>query len=271
MAKNLATDEWLYQWSRLRDRDTTMLWEWIAPFRAADFAGRDVLECGCGGGHHTAIIARHAKWVTAIDRSTTEIARERCAGLDNVRFLAADLMTLELGRQFDVVVCIGVIHHTDDPDRVFENLALHVKPGGALLIWTYSAEGNAPVRYLVEPLRRAILAHLPRRLVLALSWLVTAALYPIVHTIYRVPFLSFLPYYEYFRTFRRLSFDRNWLNVFDKLNAPQTRFTTRATCERWFDADRFETVSIRRNDGVGWSLMGIRRSDAPARAPGRAG
>jgi 2-polyprenyl-3-methyl-5-hydroxy-6-metoxy-1,4-benzoquinol methylase len=271
MTGNLATDEWLYQWSRLRDRDTTMLWEWIAPFRAEDFAGREVLECGCGGGHHTAIVARYAKSVTAIDRSTAEVARERCAGLDNVRFLAADLMTLDLGRQFDVVMCIGVIHHTDDPDRGFESLTRHVKPGGALLIWTYSAEGNALVRFVIEPLRRAVLAHLPRSIVLVLSWIITAALYPIVHTVYRLRPLRFLPYYEYFRTFRRLSFDRNLLNVFDKLNAPQTRFITRATCERWMSPDRFEKISIRRNDGVGWSLLGVKRADVRATAPGRAG
>ncbi len=55
----------------------------------------------------------------------------------------------------------------------------HCKPGGLIIIWTYSAEGNELVRFLVEPMRKMILRHLPRKFVVALSYVVTAALYPI--------------------------------------------------------------------------------------------
>jgi len=130
-----------------------------------------------------------------------------------------------------------------------------------VIVWTYSAEGNALMRLLVEPARKLLLRHLPRRQLAGLAWLLTAALYPLVYTIYRVPALRFLPYFEYFCNFRRLAFERNRLNVFDKLNAPQTRFTTYETCRRWLDPARFEpdSISIRRYAGVSYSLVARKR------------
>jgi hypothetical protein len=72
-----------------------------------------------------------------------------------------------------------------------------------------------------------------------------------------------MPYSEYFVNFRRLSFERNMLNVFDKLNAPQTRFTTRQKCLEWFSAERFEPASIviKPYAGVSYHLSGVKRHD----------
>jgi SAM-dependent methyltransferase len=253
--------DWRAQWSWFEDRERFLLDEWIAPARIDDFAGKDVLECGCGGGHHTARIAKVAASVTAVDPNTSEIARERYPHLTNVVFLEEDGATMSLGRQFDVVLCVGVIHHTDDPDRTFANLYEHCRPGGLMVVWTYSLEGNALLRWLVEPARKLLFRHLPKAALWALAWLITALLYPLVYTAYRVEMLAFLPYFEYFRNFRRLSFNRNLLNVFDKLNAPQTRLTSRAKCEEWFSPGRFEagSVSIRPYAGVSYSLVGKKR------------
>jgi len=106
-----------------------------------------------------------------------------------------------------------------------------------------------------------VLRRLPRTALVGIGRAITAVLYPVVYTIYRLPFLSFLPYYEYFRNFRRMSFERNMINVFDKLNAPQTKFTTRQKCNEWFNTARFETdsITIRRYAGVSYSLTGVKR------------
>jgi SAM-dependent methyltransferase len=252
--------EWRDQWTRFEDQERFLFEDWIAPATLADFAGREVLEGGCGGGQHTAFVSAVAASVTAVDLNTADLARQRRAELANVTFVDADLATMDLGRTFDVVLSIGVLHHTDDPDRSFANLFRHLSPGGTMIVWVYSEEGNALVRWLVEPARKLVLRHLPRGVVAALARIVTALLYPVVHTVYRLPFLSFLPFFEYFGNFRRLSFERNVLNVFDKLNAPQTRFVSRARAERWMSSDRFrsDAISIRRYRGVSWSLVGVR-------------
>jgi len=251
--------EWSDQWRHFQDNERFLFEEWIAPATLEDFRGKDVLECGCGGGQHTAMMAPAAASVTAVDLNTADIARARNRSNKNVEFVEADIAAMDLGRQFDVVVCIGVIHHTDDPSRTFDALYRHCKPGGKIIVWTYSAEGNALVRWGVEPFRKIFLTWMPRAWVRGLSRLITLALYPVVYTVYLLPFLSWLPYYDYFANFRRLSFERNLLNVFDKLNAPQTRFTTRAKAEEWFIAARFDEVSIRPYAGVSWSLVGVKK------------
>jgi len=253
--------EWHQQWSMFRDDEKFLFEDWIAPVTMDEFRGKDVLECGCGGGQHTAFVAPLAQSITAVDLNTIDIARQRNAAFPNVRFVEADLGTMNLGRQFDIVFSIGVIHHTDDPDRTFERIYEHCKPGGRVIIWTYSAEGNALVRYLVEPARKLVLRHLPRSWLVWLARILTALMYPVVYTIYRFRALQFLPYYEYFVNFRRLSYERNVLNVFDKLNAPQTRFTTRQKCAEWFNEANFEpsSIVIRPYKGVSYTLSGIKR------------
>ncbi|MBI5395381.1 MAG: class I SAM-dependent methyltransferase [Verrucomicrobia bacterium] len=258
--------EWHEQWSMFADDERFLFNDWIAPATLEDFRGKAVLECGCGGGQHTSYVAPLAARVVAVDLNTADIARERNAQFKNVEFVQADIAGMELGGQFDVVYCIGVIHHTDDPDRTFASIYKHCKPGGKVIIWTYSAEGNALVRFLVEPVRKLFLARLSRRTLAGISRVITALLYPVVHTIYRLPFLSFLPYYKYFQNFRRLYFERNMLNVFDKLNAPQTRFTTLRKCHEWFSPERFEpaSISIRPYAGVSYSLVGVKRAGDPS-------
>jgi SAM-dependent methyltransferase len=254
--------EWHAQWARFQDDEEFLFSDWIRPNTLADFAGCDILEAGCGGGQHTRMMSAVAASVTAVDLNTADIARARNADRTNVLFVTDDLATMDLGRQFDVVICIGVIHHTDDPDVTFANLYRHCRPGGRMVIWTYSAEGNGLVRYLVEPVRKSVLRYLPRTVVVWLSWLLTLILYPLIYTVYLLPVARALPYYEYFQNARRMSLRRNVLNVFDKLNAPQTHFTTRAKCGQWFSPARFEpaSISVLPYAGVSYSLSGIKRS-----------
>ena len=61
------------------------------------------------------------------------------------------------------------------------------------------------------------------------------------------------------QNFRRLSFRRNVLNVFDKLNAPQTEFISRDRVERWFDPRLFDDVAITPYRGVSWRASGTVR------------
>jgi 2-polyprenyl-3-methyl-5-hydroxy-6-metoxy-1,4-benzoquinol methylase len=258
--------EWYQQWSMFEDSEQSLFFDWIAPVTLQDFAGKTVLEAGCGGGQHTALLASVASSVTAVDLNTAEIARNRNKAAANVEFVDADLCTMKLDRQFDVVICIGVIHHTDDPDACFRTLYDHCRPGGRVIVWTYSSEGNAMVRYGVEPVRKALLRRLSRKRLAALSTAVTAALYPAIYSIYCVPAFRFLPYFKYFAKARELTFRRNVLNVFDKLNAPQTFFTTREKCEEWFNPGNFQaaSISIRPHSGVSYSLTGLKLNPAKA-------
>lgn len=255
--------EWSDQWKMFQDDHHFLFLDWIKPFTLESFEGKRVLECGCGGGHHTQIMASKAKHVTAVDLNTVQIAKERCADFANISFVEADLSAMNLEDQFDIVVCIGVIHHTDDPDQVFNRLYEHLVPGGKLIIWTYSAEGNSLVQYAVEPIRKLFLSKISRQALLWISRFVTMLLYPFVYTIYTVPFFKWLPYWKYFGNFRKLTFERNVLNVFDKLNAPQTKFITLSKCKQWMSEEKFvpESITINSYVDVSWTLTGTKKEN----------
>ncbi|MDA8243094.1 MAG: class I SAM-dependent methyltransferase [Elusimicrobia bacterium] len=249
--------EWLEQWSMLQDNEMFLFKDWIYPFSIEDFRGKDVLEGGCGGGQHTAFVAEYARSVTAADLNAVDVAKEHNRGKANVSFVEADIAEMDLGRQFDVVFCIGVVHHTDDPDKTVRNLARHTRPGGRLILWVYSKEGNALVEHAVEPLRKLLLAGMSRESLLRLSRLITLLMYVPIYTVYLLP-LRFLPFYEYFGNFRRMTFYRNALNVFDKLNAPQVQFISGERARGWLPEKEFRDVHISPYKGVSWRVSGTK-------------
>lgn len=258
--KTTNSSEWHEQWSLFQDSEKFLFEDWIAPATLDDFKGKTVLECGCGGGQHTSFVAPVAASITAVDLNTVDLAKERNKEFSNVEFVEANLAKMDLGKQFDVVFCIGVIHHTDNPDLTFKSIYKHCKPGGKIIIWTYSAEGNELVKYIVEPIRKLFLRKISRKMLVLISQITTMLLYPIVYTVYTVNIFKFLPYFDYFVNFRKLSFERNVLNVFDKLNAPQTHFTTLEKCKEWFNERLFEakSISIKKYAGVSYSLVGVK-------------
>src|SRR5262245_48279806 len=133
--------EWAYQWSHYEDTESFLFLEWIQPNRLEDFRGKRVLDAGCGPGHHVRLVAPYAAHVTGVDLNTSSLALERTRDLANVSIVEGDIATYHPAEPFDVVYCVGVIHHTDDPDATFANLRRACRDGGRLVVWCYSREG----------------------------------------------------------------------------------------------------------------------------------
>jgi SAM-dependent methyltransferase len=248
---------WEWQWQTFYDDSQWLFTEWIRPNTLEDFRGKDVLDCGCGGGQHINFVSPYAKHVTGVDFNALSAARKSTETLPNVTLIEADLAEMDLGKTFEIVYCIGVLHHTDNPDRTFATIAKHCAPGGRVIVWVYSREGNFLNRTLLESVKRGILLRLPRSVNLAVAHILTALLYLPICTVYLLP-LRFLPFYEYFQNWRKLGYYRNLLNVFDKLNAPQTWFITRDQIGRWFAENGFTDVSITPYKGVSWRGSGTK-------------
>ena len=251
-------DNWSEQWELFHDDSLFLFEEWIKPHTLESFRGKSVVDCGCGGGQHIEFIAPYASEVLGIDLNTTEVAKKYVGRLPNVHLLEGDLATVQLSKKYDIAYCIGVIQHTIDPDTTFANIKTFVKPGGLVILWCYAKEGNWLNWGVLEPVKRAILLKLPRKALLGLSWILTVFLYPIIYTIYLLP-LQFLPYYYYFKNWRKLSFGRNQLNVFDKLNAPITNFITREQVTSWFNDREFADVHIDHYNGISWRASGVKK------------
>ncbi len=113
---------------------------------------REVLVAGCGTGQETAglsLLFADVR-ILAVDLSLASLAyaKRRAADLklSNVSFAQADLLELgALNRQFDIVVCAGVLHHLADPLAGLRVLREVTRPGGCLMIALYSQIGRREI------------------------------------------------------------------------------------------------------------------------------
>jgi 2-polyprenyl-3-methyl-5-hydroxy-6-metoxy-1,4-benzoquinol methylase len=110
------------------------------------WAGKRVLEIGCGLGTDTINFARAGAQVTAVDLSEESLAlarkRAEVFGLaDRIKFYAADAEHLSETvppAPYDLVYSFGVIHHTPHPDRVVRQVRDHfVGPESTLKVMVY--------------------------------------------------------------------------------------------------------------------------------------
>ena len=99
-----------------------------------------VLECACGTGLLSAVIAPKCRQLTATDYSEKMLnkAKKNCAVFQNITFSKADITTLSYpDGSFDKVVAGNVIHLLDNPMTALSELNRVCKDGGMLIIPTY--------------------------------------------------------------------------------------------------------------------------------------
>jgi SAM-dependent methyltransferase len=117
----------------------------IPRFAAFDrWAGKRVLEIGCGIGTDAVNFARAGADYTGVELSAESlaIARQRFEvfGLAGT-LIEADAESLAdalPGERFDLVYSFGVLHHTPDPARAFAQIRQLIKPDGELRIMLYA-------------------------------------------------------------------------------------------------------------------------------------
>jgi ubiquinone/menaquinone biosynthesis C-methylase UbiE len=104
--------------------------------------GKKLLEVGCGWGCDLILFAKNGANVTGLDLSASaiELAKKYFA----LRHISADLRVGNAeclpfpDEEFDVVVSLGVLHHTPDTERALNEVYRVLKPGGEALILLYN-------------------------------------------------------------------------------------------------------------------------------------
>ena len=101
----------------------------------------NVLEIGCGAGRFTEILLKFPSIrLTSIDLSSAVEANLLNFPQNSYhRIIQADLMKLPFkSKQYDIVICLGVIQHTPDPEKTIKKLYEQVRFGGNLVIDHYT-------------------------------------------------------------------------------------------------------------------------------------
>lgn len=128
--------------------NTMMGAEHLARYRwARQFvAGRRVLDAGSGTGFGTLMLAEAgAAHVAGIDNDASAVEMASADRPDNVEFGVGDVAEIPFeDSSFDVVTCMEVIEHVENPERVLDELRRVLKPDGLLLLSTPNREVVVP-------------------------------------------------------------------------------------------------------------------------------
>jgi len=131
-----------------RDRDGVLK----GFFEKGRFCRRTVMDCGCGIGHGIATLARHFRFVHAVDvsRKCLAVARKRYGSLPNVEFRAEDLSNPR--SKLPTVNCVVSVNSVITPSlntrlKMFKVIRKHLAPGGRLVLVVPSLESHYYAAY----------------------------------------------------------------------------------------------------------------------------
>jgi SAM-dependent methyltransferase len=118
--------------------------------------GLDILIAGCGA-NQAASLARYnpTARILGIDVSSASLAsQQRLKDMHGLANLELRRLPIEqagsLGRDFDLIISTGVLHHMDDPDLGMRVLGGLLRPEGVFSLMLYSRYGWYAVRVLAE-------------------------------------------------------------------------------------------------------------------------
>ena len=259
-----------YEWQAFSEMlpDYEMHFNWyFERFKPEDFAGRLVLDAGCGTGRYTFYMSRTgAREVVAMDFSQAiEVAAANNRANPNTYFVQADIYHPPFRPQtFDFVYSLGVLHHLPDPERGFQSLLKYLRPDEFINLYLYWNLEGEPVwkRAMLKAVTRArqVTTRMPHPWLHRLSWVLAAGFQ--VAFVLPARVLDILPQTRSLADrvplghYRKQSFRVIYTDQFDRFSAPIENRYSRAEVAGWFERAGMRDVVILR--GKGWRASGRR-------------
>jgi SAM-dependent methyltransferase len=253
-------DSFSWEWARypgaLPEDAAVFLEE--SQLKPEDFAGKLVLDAGCGMGRYSMIALRFGATVVALDlseslRRLADVAPEH----PKLHVVQGDLLNPPFKKAlFDVVYSHGVLHHTSDTKKAFDAVAPLVKPGGLMNVWLYGKAGRFQ-DFATNPLRKGrewIGRH--RRL----AWTIVGVRHvisdfirffttrlpaPIVYALcFPLALLGVVPGVKYFTFSVHRNFMVRVIENFDWIAPPFQYHHTKEELVSWFESAGFAVLKV---------------------------
>ena len=209
-------------------------------FTEDELKGKRVLDLGCGHGEHSRLMAELGAEVIGFDVSQGFFQTEKELP-DELRsrlhFVQGDIFHFPIKQEaFDFVWSEGVLHHTPNTQKAFENVHASVKPGGKLYVSLYRQ--GAPYFPIQNTLRK-ISTKLPGGLLVAFCWL-------------GAPFFAVLKWFLNLtglgaRKFEPRTLRENAVSLHDTYSPPYAWHHSPEEVQEWFNQagfERLETSSV---------------------------
>ncbi len=250
-----------YQWTSFVDNFDyfrSIFLGFVQPFLGPeDFAGKLVLEVGCGSGRPASVASSFGAEVVAVDLSeAVETAYAQTSRYPKLHVVQADAYALPFRPRFDLVYSVGVLQHLPDPAMAVRSIARVVAAGRPLVLWVY---GKREFWYQpIEWLRR-ITTRMPFALLRALSWVlaVLSEIFLLVpyRILSRLPGLRGLAERIPGRIYAQFPFRENVLGWFDRLAAPVTHYFSRDDVEGMLANAGFGRIQVVARPGASASWV----------------
>jgi uncharacterized protein YbaR (Trm112 family)/ubiquinone/menaquinone biosynthesis C-methylase UbiE len=228
--------------------------QWTPEF----LAGKTLLECGCGSGNDTEVLADLCGTVVSLDLSSAvDAMAPEVLARANVLVLQADLRRPPLREEtFEIGYCHRVIQHTPEPPVAFGQMAPFVAPGGWFFLHSYDTHWKATrhFKYWVRPLIR----DWPHEKVFGWLTRLGPVLYTTVGLLNRIAFLRrpvkwLVPFENHDRILtkagskltRRERYEYSLLITFDDLTPEHDHPNPPETLVEWFEEQGFVDIEIR--------------------------
>jgi len=253
-------DSFSWEWSRypgaLPEDESVFLEE--TQLSREDFAGKLVLDAGCGMGRYSMVALALGAEVVALDLSES-LRRLAAQAPDHAKLhvVQGDLLNPPLKKEaFDVVYSQGVLHHTSDTRKAFDAVAPLVKRGGHLSVWLYGKAGRFE-DFSTNPLRpgRAWIAKRRR-----LAWTIVGTRHlisdlirffttrlpaPIVYAFcFPLAALGAAPGLKYLTFSVHRDFMVRVIENFDWISPPYQYHHTKEELAGWFKAAGFDVLKV---------------------------
>jgi 2-polyprenyl-3-methyl-5-hydroxy-6-metoxy-1,4-benzoquinol methylase len=255
-----SPDRFGYEWSTystVLPESKRQLERWLGSTGLATFAGKRVLDVGCGMGRNPYwFLEAGARELVAVDFDDGSLAaaRRNLAPFAHARVEKCSVYELapaSLGL-FDRVTCIGVLHHLADPSEALRKMWACVAPGGDLVLWCYSREGNRLMLPFIQGLR-AVGSRLPIGATHVLAKGVALGAWPAIRLL---PWRT-----DYYGALKTLSFKNVEAIIFDQMLPRIANYWTRSEMESLTHSLPSGEVDLEFVQGNSWHAC-VRKKDA---------